>query len=110
MMTPPKGLALRVSHPAFLQRVTSLAVIFFPDDTHAIRVRRTASIASQYLESDSNTATMADTAAAAPPAQDTPNLQLDEVTGEMVSKSELKKRQKKREVEKRKVPVARSFW
>jgi hypothetical protein len=46
---------------------------------------------------------MADSAAVAPPAQDTPNLQLDEVTGEMVSKSELKKRQKKRETEKRKV-------
>lgn len=37
------------------------------------------------------------------PAQDVPNLQLDEVTGEMVSKSELKKRQKKREAEKKKV-------
>ncbi|TGZ83216.1 lysyl-tRNA synthetase [Ascodesmis nigricans] len=36
------------------------------------------------------------------PAQDTPNLHLDEVTGEMVSKSELKKRQKKREAEKKK--------
>jgi hypothetical protein len=47
---------------------------------------------------------MADSAVVAPPAQDTPNLQLDEVTGEMVSKSELKKRQKKRETEKRKVP------
>lgn len=32
----------------------------------------------------------------APPA---PNLQLDEVTGEMISKSELKKRQKKRQQE-----------
>jgi len=31
------------------------------------------------------------------PAENTPNLHLDEVTGEMVSKSELKKRQKKRE-------------
>jgi hypothetical protein len=46
---------------------------------------------------------MSDSAVVAPPAQDTPNLQLDEVTGEMVSKSELKKRQKKRETEKRKV-------
>ncbi|KAF8533870.1 hypothetical protein BDD12DRAFT_758694 [Trichophaea hybrida] len=34
--------------------------------------------------------------------QDTPNLHKDEVTGEMVSKSELKKRQKKREADKRK--------
>jgi len=38
--------------------------------------------------------------------KDTPNLQLDEVTGEMVSKSELKKRQKKREAEKKKVRSA----
>ncbi|KAA8911134.1 hypothetical protein FN846DRAFT_467747 [Sphaerosporella brunnea] len=49
---------------------------------------------------------MADTLAVAPPAQDTPNLQLDEVTGEMVSKSELKKRQKKRDIEKRKAEKA----
>lgn len=35
--------------------------------------------------------------------QDTPNLHKDEVTGEMVSKSELKKRQKKREADKKKV-------
>jgi lysyl-tRNA synthetase class 2 len=35
--------------------------------------------------------------------QDTPNLHKDEMTGEMVSKSELKKRQKKREADKRKV-------
>lgn len=33
----------------------------------------------------------------------TPNLHKDEVTGEMVSKSELKKRQKKREAEAKKV-------
>lgn len=37
------------------------------------------------------------------PAQDVPNLQKDEVTGEMVSKSEMKKRQKKREADERKV-------
>ncbi|CCX34588.1 hypothetical protein FPQ18DRAFT_335945 [Pyronema domesticum] len=43
---------------------------------------------------------MADSAA--PAAQDVPNLHKDEVTGEMVSKSELKKRQKKREADKRK--------
>ncbi|KAI5778363.1 hypothetical protein EDC01DRAFT_622710 [Geopyxis carbonaria] len=38
--------------------------------------------------------------------QETPNLHKDEVTGEMVSKSELKKRQKKREAEKRKAEKA----
>jgi len=47
---------------------------------------------------------MADTAAVPTPAtENAPNLQLDEVTGEMVSKSELKKRQKKREADKKKV-------
>lgn len=47
---------------------------------------------------------MADNAQApAAPAQDVPNLQLDEVTGEMVSKSEMKKRQKKRDADKKKV-------
>jgi len=47
---------------------------------------------------------MADTTAIpAPAAENTPNLQLDEVTGELVSKSELKKRQKKREADKKKV-------
>lgn len=35
-------------------------------------------------------------------AQDTANLHLDEVTGERVSKSELKKRQKQRQQEERK--------
>ena len=35
-------------------------------------------------------------------AQDTANLHLDEVTGEKVSKSELKKRQKARDTEKKK--------
>ena len=53
---------------------------------------------------------MADNAApaAAPAHQDNPNLQKDEVTGEMVSKSELKKRQKKREGDKRKVLLGSS--
>lgn len=44
---------------------------------------------------------MADTNPSAQPAaaaENTPNLHLDEVTGERVSKSELKKRQKQREV------------
>lgn len=39
-------------------------------------------------------------------AQDTANLHLDEVTGERVSKSELKKRQKQRENEKKKAEKA----
>jgi hypothetical protein len=43
---------------------------------------------------------MADSTAAL--AQDTANLHLDEVTGERVSKSELKKRQKARQVEEKK--------
>lgn len=34
--------------------------------------------------------------------QDTPNLHKDEVTGEMVSKSELKKRQNKRKADQKK--------
>lgn len=47
---------------------------------------------------------MADNAAVpAPAAENAPNLQLDEATGEMVSKSELKKRQKKREADRKKV-------
>jgi hypothetical protein len=50
---------------------------------------------------------MADTTAAQP--KDTPNLQLDEITGEMVSKSEMKKRQKKREQERKKVSV-KAIW
>lgn len=49
---------------------------------------------------------MADNSAA-PPA-DAANLHKDDVTGEMVSKSELKKRQKKREQEKKK--VATTAW
>lgn len=44
--------------------------------------------------------TMAD--ASEPLAQDTANLHLDEVTGERVSKSELKKRQKQRQQEEKK--------
>ena len=39
-------------------------------------------------------------------AQETANLHLDEVTGEKVSKSELKKRQKARETEKKKAEKA----
>lgn len=39
-------------------------------------------------------------------AQETANLHLDEVTGEKVSKSELKKRQKAREAEKKKAEKA----
>lgn len=46
-------------------------------------------------------------AAAPSAAQDVPNLQKDDVTGEMVSKSELKKRQKKRDADKRKVWLPR---
>jgi hypothetical protein len=40
---------------------------------------------------------MADSASTAPPTADVANLHLDEVTGEKVSKSELKKRQKLRQ-------------
>lgn len=39
-------------------------------------------------------------------AQDTANLHLDEVTGERVSKSELKKRQKQRQLEEKKAAKA----
>jgi len=46
------------------------------------------------------TAKMADSNGA--PAQDMANLHLDEVTGERVSKSELKKRQKQRQAEEKK--------
>ncbi|KAJ4992564.1 Lysine-tRNA ligase, cytoplasmic [Stagonosporopsis vannaccii] len=52
---------------------------------------------------------MADTNPPAQPAaaaENAPNLHLDEVTGERVSKSELKKRQKQREVEKKKAEKA----
>lgn len=42
----------------------------------------------------------------APPTQDVANLHLDEVTGERVSKSELKKRQKQRDAERRKAEKA----
>lgn len=41
-----------------------------------------------------------------PPTQDVANLHLDEVTGERVSKSELKKRQKQRDAERRKAEKA----
>ena len=40
------------------------------------------------------------------PSEDLVNLQLDEVTGERVSKTELKKRNKQRETEKRKAEKA----
>lgn len=43
-----------------------------------------------------------------PPTQDLANLHLDEVTGERVSKSELKKRQKQRETERKKAEKAAS--
>lgn len=52
---------------------------------------------------------MADSTTPAVPAQDVPNLQKDEVTGEMVSKSELKKRQKQREVARKKVWILSLF-
>jgi lysyl-tRNA synthetase, class II len=42
---------------------------------------------------------MADSSAPAPPTEEVANLHLDEVTGERVSKSELKKRQKQRQKE-----------
>lgn len=51
---------------------------------------------------------MADVAEREPPAQDLANLHLDEVTGERVSKSELKKRQKQRETERKKAEKAAS--
>lgn len=43
---------------------------------------------------------------AEPPTQEVANLHLDEVTGERVSKSELKKRQKQRETERKKAEKA----
>lgn len=46
---------------------------------------------------------MADKTAAAAAEGSVPNLHRDDVTGEMVSKSELKKRQKKREADAKKV-------
>jgi hypothetical protein len=46
--------------------------------------------------------TMADSAAPAAPEEQMQNLHLDEVTGERVSKSELKKRQKQRQKEEEK--------
>jgi len=42
----------------------------------------------------------------APPTQEVANLHLDDVTGERVSKSELKKRQKQRETERKKAEKA----
>lgn len=45
----------------------------------------------------------------APAEGSVPNLHRDEVTGEMVSKSELKKRQKKREADAKKVCFLLSF-
>jgi lysyl-tRNA synthetase class 2 len=45
---------------------------------------------------------MADAAGASAPAEALANLHLDEVTGEMVSKSELKKRNKQRQKEEEK--------
>lgn len=52
-------------------------------------------------------ATIGDNKDAAPSAEgSTPNLLLDEVTGEKVSKSELKKRQKQREREAKKAEAA----
>lgn len=51
---------------------------------------------------------MADTAEREPPTEGVANLHLDEVTGERVSKSELKKRQKQRENERKKAEKAAS--
>lgn len=51
---------------------------------------------------------MADKATAAAEGS-VPNLHRDEVTGEMVSKSELKKRQKKREADAKKVCLSECF-
>jgi lysyl-tRNA synthetase class 2 len=42
---------------------------------------------------------MADSTAPAPPTEEIANLHLDEVTGERISKTELKKRQKQRQKE-----------
>lgn len=49
---------------------------------------------------------MADSNAPAPPTEQVANLHLDDVTGEMVSKSELKKRQKLRQKEAQKLEKA----
>lgn len=49
---------------------------------------------------------MAENAEREPPTADVANLHLDEVTGERVSKSELKKRQKQRETERKKAEKA----
>lgn len=62
--------------------------------------RKTQLLITPHRDAIANTATMADTNPPAQPAaaENAPNLHLDEVTGERVSKSELKKRQKQREV------------
>lgn len=49
---------------------------------------------------------MSGTAEREPPTDGVANLHLDEVTGERVSKSELKKRQKQRETERKKAEKA----
>ena len=49
---------------------------------------------------------MAENAEREPPTDAVANLHLDEVTGERVSKSELKKRQKQRETERKKAEKA----
>lgn len=49
---------------------------------------------------------MADSTAPAPPTEEVANLHLDEVTGERVSKTELKKRQKQRQKEAEKAAKA----
>lgn len=49
---------------------------------------------------------MADSTAGAPPTEEVANLHLDEVTGERVSKTELKKRQKQRQKEAEKAAKA----
>ncbi len=49
---------------------------------------------------------MADSSSSAAPADQVQNLHLDDVTGERVSKTELKKRQKQRETEQKKAAKA----
>lgn len=51
---------------------------------------------------------MADSSSSAAPADQVQNLHLDDVTGERVSKTELKKRQKQRETEQKKAAKAAS--
>lgn len=57
-------------------------------------------------QNNNQQSSMADSTAPAPPTEEVANLHLDEVTGERVSKTELKKRQKQRQKEAEKAAKA----